>query len=208
LLDDAVDGLAPAVSQKAHVGRKVFGFGAGVPVKQRRHAFSAEKFAQQPVTPGSFVMTRPAPSGPWAQAKSKLSKADFWVWQVRRVIAPGEPVPGHKKPAAGHVYVSQIFEPKEKSGKGRWTPIFTKDRTVYMRTAEEKARRKRRRLWGTSKRIIAEAHEASSDDEDIRKPVCCFLRPENIIGGGFACTARGAVPDDVQRYALLQLALV
>ncbi len=204
LLDDVVDRV-PAAQQKRHTGHSVFGFAAGVPVKRAvERGLTVEQFKKRPVTPGSFVVTRPAPSGPWTKSQPQIAKLDYWMWHVLRVILPGETVPGFKKPAASHVYEARLFQPK-KATKGKWVPLFEDDRTSFTRTPEEKARRKRRRFWGTAK--TRALHD--DDDEaggDFLKPVCCFLRPENIIGGGFGRTGLGAVPEVVQRYALTQLA--
>jgi len=65
LLDDVVESV-PHVEQRSHFGRQVFGLSAGVPVKviAQKNVTPAE-FKKRPVTPGSFVITRPAPSGPW-----------------------------------------------------------------------------------------------------------------------------------------------
>jgi hypothetical protein len=74
-----------------------------------------------------------------------------------------------------------------------------------MRTPEEKARRKRHRIWGSK------AKKGSDDDsdevKDFWKPVRCYLRPPNIIGGGFRTTATGGIPEHVQRYVITQLAV-
>ena len=70
LLDDVVESV-PHVEQRSHFGRKVFGLSAVVPVKviAQKNVTPAE-FKKRPVTPGSFVITRPAPSGPWAKNKA------------------------------------------------------------------------------------------------------------------------------------------
>ena len=81
-----------------------------------------------------------------------------------------------------------------------------------MRTPAEKARRKRHRLalWGTGKknktRVKVDLSDAS-DDGEFLKPIRCFLRPENIVGGGFGRTAIGAIPNAIQKHALLELAV-
>ncbi len=210
-MDDAVNRV-PKVSQRPHVGRKVYGLASGVPVQAvPRHPVDAD-FARRPVTPGSFVITRPAPAGPWAKTAPKMAQLDYWLWQVRCIIEPGGEVPGFTKVASKWVYVAQLFQPKGGGGcRGSWAPMFCQDRAAYMLTEEEKRARKHRRvLWGLGKARQRRTRDASSDDEapddGVVAPVTCYLRPENIIGGGFGCTPRGSVPEDVQKYVLVQLA--
>ena len=77
------------------------------------------------------------------------------MWNIIRVIRPGEAIPGNKKPAETFVYDAHLFQPKKgRTGSGSWSPLFTDDRMLFMRTPAEKARRKRRRLalWGTDKK--------------------------------------------------------
>ena len=47
----------------------------------------------------------------------------------------------------------------------------------------------------------------ASDDGEFLKPIRCFLRPENIVGGGFGRTAMGAIPNAIQKHARLELAV-
>jgi hypothetical protein len=96
LLDDVVEHV-PTARQKAHTGRKVFKLGAGVPVV--KSSKQVGDFVTQPITPGSFVATRPALHGPWAKSCPSLCKQSYWLWNIHRVIQPGGVVPGFKKPA-------------------------------------------------------------------------------------------------------------
>ena len=154
LLDDVVESV-PYVQQRAHFGRTVFGLSAGVPVKvMPQKILTLDEFKKRPVTPGSFVITRPAPSGPWAKSKPKLTELAYWMWNVLRVIRPGETILGHK-PAETFVYDAHLYQPNKKgrTGKGIWSPLFTDDRVSFMRTPAQKVRHKRHRstLWGTGK---------------------------------------------------------
>ena len=77
LLDDVVESV-PHVSQRGHFGRTVFGLSSGVPVKVIAHKnLTPAEFNTRPVTPGSFVISRPAPGGTWAKNKPKLTELAF-----------------------------------------------------------------------------------------------------------------------------------
>ena len=84
---------------------------------------------------------------------------------------------------------------------------------LFMRTPAEKARRKRRRLalWGTDKTTKTNRGKGGLCDAidvgEFLKPIRCFLRPENIVGGGFGRTATGAIPNAIQKHALATLAV-
>ena len=155
LLDD-VEESVPNVVQRCHFGRKLYGLSAGVPVKKvvAQKILTLDEFKKRPVTLGSFVITRTAPSGKWDKKNPKLAELAFWMWHVIRVIRPGEAIPGKNKLAETFVYDAHLHQPKKgRTGSGSWSPLFTDDRVWFMRTPAEKARRKRHRLalWGTGK---------------------------------------------------------
>ena len=230
-LDPAVNAV-PAVQRRAHMGQDIFGFvpGPQVPLKKAvaGRALTFEAFSKRPVTPGSFVITRPAPHGPWAKSKPELAELDLWMWSIREVIPPNAPVPGFKKPAASFVYEAHLYHPVRTDGiKGKWVPLFVDDRPIFMRTEKEKnekhqkrsrhhspcrprsPRRPSHRLWGVKRKIRKVPPTGKPIDQpraECLRPVRCYLRPENIIGGGFARTANGAIPDFVVRYGVSQRA--
>ena len=69
LLDDVVESV-PHAEQRSHFGSKAFGLSAGVPVKvMAQKILTPDEFKERPETPGSFDITRPAPSGKWAKNK-------------------------------------------------------------------------------------------------------------------------------------------
>ncbi len=135
------------------------------------------------------------------------------MWNIIRKIRPGEAIPGFKKPAETFVYDAHLYQPKKgRTGSGSWSPIFTDDRVSFMRTPAEKARRKRHRLalWGAGNkkkiRVKGDLSDAS-DDGEFLLPIRCYLRPENIVGGGFGGTAIGAISDAIQKHALVEIAV-
>ena len=97
LLDD-VEESVPNVVQRCHFGRKLYGLSAGVPVKKvvAQKILTLDEFKKRPVTLGSFVITRTAPSGKWNKQNPKLAELAFWMWCVIRVIRPGEAIPRKK----------------------------------------------------------------------------------------------------------------
>jgi hypothetical protein len=148
LLDD-VEESVPNVVQRYHFGRKLYGLSAGVLVKKvAQKILTLDEFKKRPVTLGSFVITRTAPSGKWNKQNPKLAELAFWMWCVIRVIKPGEAIPGKKnKLAETFVYDAHLHQPKKgRTGSGSWSPLFTNDRVYFMRTGEEKARHTRRKL--------------------------------------------------------------
>ena len=157
LLDD-VEESVPYVQQRSHFGRNLYGLKAGVPVKvPAQRILTLEHFKNRPVTLGSFVITRAAPSGKRAKNNPKLTALAFWRWNIIRVIRPGEAIPGRKKLAETFVYDVHLYQPKKgRTGSGSWSPLFTDERVLLMRTPAEKTRRTRRRsaLWGTGKNKI------------------------------------------------------
>jgi hypothetical protein len=173
-----------------------------------------DEFKKRPVTLGSFVITRTAPSGKWNKQNPKLAELAFWMWHVIRVIRPGEAIPGKNKLAETFVYDAHLHQPKKgRTGSGSWSPLFTDDRVYFMRTGEEKARHTRRKLVlrrGTFKkqkiRVKRDLSDTSDDGEFLR-PIRCLLRPQNIVGGGFGRTATGAIPNAIRKHAMVELAV-
>ena len=115
LLDD-VEESVPNVVQRCHFGRKLYGLSAGVPVKKvvAQKILTLDEFKKRPVTLGSFVITRTAPSGKWNKQNPKLAELAFWMWHVIRVIRPGEAIPGLKKKACRDFRVRCSFAPTQK----------------------------------------------------------------------------------------------
>ena len=79
-----------------------------------------------------------------------------------------------------------------------------------MKTADEKdvQRSKKIRVF---KRVGERLKEAISkrssvaEDHDHLSPVRCYLRPQNVVGGGFSMTPAKRVPAFVRKYVLEQI---
>ena len=223
LLDDEVKQV-PAIRQRAHNAKDLYGLSSNGPnvaamPSSGGRAPPAASFLNRRVSRGSFVMTRPAPSGHWAKANPRLTESDFWVWRVIKLWPPGSAIPGFpNKKTDTFTYEAHLFH--QTDGEGRratWVQSFTDERPVFMRTPEEKDERKRkkedkktrRRARGVgggktrkNKYKALKQRKKPGDDEadECLTPVRCYLRPQNVIGGSFNLTSTKKVPSYVQDY--------
>ena len=110
---------------------------------QQSIAPTDQEFAARPVTPGCFVVTRPALSSHWARAAPKLSKVDYWMWQVSAVYLPGEMLPGTTTTLDEHIYVAHMFQPKKGCMvKAAWTPCWEVSGPRFLLAIAEKTKRR------------------------------------------------------------------
>ncbi len=153
LLDADVNHI-PKVEQRHHTGAAVHGLSTGSGITARAgpsRAPTDKEFLARLVTPGSFVITRPAANGPWAKTEcEQLVGLHWWLWQVTKVLHPGAVVPGFTKPAETFTYEAHLYQPiQAASMKGRWTKVYDDVRPAFMRTTEEKSTRKVKvKIWG------------------------------------------------------------
>ena len=180
LLDQSASTFPSGVQQKHHAASELYGFRRGRNVtaapERQSQAPSNEAFAARLITPGSFVLTRPAPSSHWARTAPKLSKIDYWVWQVSSVHLPGEVLPGSDTPLDEHIYVAQLFQPKRGCNvKSAWTPCWEISGPRFLRTSEEKARRdaksKQSKKWAIRKHFAKQSKKSreSTKSEQFKK---------------------------------------
>ena len=262
-LDDDPDTVNKKVKQKQHVATEMYGIKRGpqIPVvASSARAPTDKEFAQRRVAPGTFVITRPAPSSHWARSSPLLSKLDFWLWQVVNVYSPGDTLPSTGKKASDFVYTANLFRP-EKGTKvdSKWKVAWQTAGPKFMYTDDEKenrkhklgvkfkmspkqvkavqqARRSKQKSLKQSKQSVqskqsqpslppassgssfsdlmksweASAKKAKKQGEVVEKlqapktdnkaPMQSFLRPANIVGGGFGRTSTGMVPRFVRSY--------
>lgn len=185
-----------------------------------------QEFANRLVMVGTFVLTRAAPSSHWAKTSSKLRKLDYWLWHVAKVHAPGDPLPGFTKPGTTYTYEAHLYQPVDKQGvQGRWEKVWCMAGPTFMRTAGEKQKREQKsekKFLKTVKKLKkarAVAKQVGKKKRQPRKkmpdrvrtdqaqkvqplhmPLRSYLRPDNIIGGGFTRTACGRIPRFVHSY--------
>ena len=149
LVDASATRFPDGVQQRYHAGADLYGFrhGSEIPVAPatQQRAPSDHEFSTRLVTPGSFVLTRPAPSSHWARCSPKLAKLDFWMWQVSQVYLPGQTPPGARNPVSDYTYVAQLFQPNGKTTTSKWVPTWEVTEPKYMRTDAEKDARQTRK---------------------------------------------------------------
>ena len=193
---------APRVllKRRAHVAADIYGFTLGRGVDATLAvgvaAASVAEFPLRPVACGGFVIARPAGHSHWSRAAPVLAHFPFWLWRVLRVYAQGDPLPGDGKPARGHTYEAQLYRPRGASGRAKWSPCWTDGRPQFIRTPAEKTRHGVHVL----RRRKAGRQSAKSQPSPLFSPMRAFLRPDNVVGGGFHLTPGGSVPSHVQDY--------
>ena len=133
----------PALRQQPHVSTNMFGFMPGdrvivpkIPVQR----IAVADFPKQWIVPGSHVITRAAPSSPWARMCVKLQGVDFWVWRVLSVIQPTSASSSSDKKHSDVRYIAQVYHPAHRSKpKDVWYPTWQHKGPLYLRTTEELA---------------------------------------------------------------------
>ena len=255
-LDDDPDKVHKTVKQKQHSATEVYGMkrGSQIPVVTPSIRVPTDtEFAERPISPGSFVITRPAPSSHWARSSPLLAKLSFWLWQVVDVYSPGDSLPSTGKKASNFVYKANLFRPEKGVNVDRkWKLAWDVAGPRFMYTDDEKKKRHRKlgvkfkltpkmrkaaqqpnqslqskklkkpreqpqlpsassrssfmdlmKSWETTakkqvtREVVEKAKELHKHDKAVMQS---FLRPANIVGGGFGRTNSGMVPRFVRSY--------
>ena len=212
-----------ALKFRDHSAADVYGFQRGdrlTMMPSHAKGPSDQEFLNRHVMVGTFVLTRSATRSHWAKASVSLRRLDFWLWHIVKVYEPGTPLPGFTKTKADYTYEAHLFQPVDKRGvEGRWEQVWSVGGPTFLRTAGEKHKRKQktlkkvlkplRRLRSTPfvgakvgkrkpKDRPAMLKRASSDkiqkERPLRMPLRSYLRPDNIIGGGFTLTPTRRIP--------------
>ena len=77
-----------------------------------------------------------------------------------------------------------------------------------MKTADEKDKQRSKKIWGQHGKRVGERllkRSSMAEDHDHLTPVRCYLRPQNVVGGGFSMTPAKRVPAFVRKYVLEQI---
>ena len=105
----------PALRQQPHTSADVFWFIPGdrvivpkIPVQR----IAVADFPKQWIVPGSHVITRAAPSSPWARLCVKLQGVEFWAWRVLSVIQPTSVSSSSDKKHSDVRFVAQVYHPR------------------------------------------------------------------------------------------------
>ncbi len=192
----------PPPEVKYHASADLFKFKKGPRVKVKKpegKVLSDIEFQGQEVYPGSFVVTRAAPSSHWGLSSKKIKDLPFWTWRVTKVHPKGKVLPGHTKPCADFTYEAHLFRPA-KGVTGKWEPVFEAVGLQYLRTDVEKVKhklkqdKKDKRLGGLTRAT------AKAKQKEMASPLMSLLRPGNVVGGGFSRTGGGGVPKFVRDY--------
>ena len=167
-----------------------------------RAARSVEEFVQTPVAAGCCVVTRAAPKSPLGRASRRLAELPFWIWRVLRVFDPGSALPANSRHAAQAVdptYEAHLYCPIV--GVRMTTPMRpcwdVQNEQVFLATPSEKEAL-RGRPRGSSGRPGRKRKR--SPEAEVHVPLTAFLRPGNLVGGGFGLSASERVPAIVRDY--------
>ncbi len=202
----------PPLKRKFHAAFNEFKFSRGDRTVEAQpvpsQGLTDEQFRKQVVKIGSCVITRAASHSQWAKASKKLANLDFWLWQVKRVYPPGSHVVGFSKPCATFSYEAHLYHPV-RDVKGPWTQTWDVVGPQFLRTEAEKRERNAKQVRNRFQRMKKQRREKLKRGEKRVRgegpqalPVRSYLRPDNVVGGGFVRTARGCIPAYVQRYWL------
>ena len=169
---------------------------------------SAEAFCHNPVAPGCFVVTRPAPKSPLGRASKTLQQLPFWVWRVLRVFDPGSALPAntlHLDTAIQPTFEAHLYCPAHgTSMSSPLRPVWdVQSATAFLRTPAEKAAKfLKAARKGAAKLVpaVPAGGQASAGGARVHAPLTAFLRPGNLVGGGFPLTMTSCVPQVVRTY--------
>ena len=166
---------------------------------------TVDAFVASPIFAGSTVVTRSAPKCALAKACPRVGELPFWVWRVLRVFQHGCPLPAnsmHLRQAVTVTFEAHLHCPAE--GEDVTCPMHPcwdeQPETQFLRTEREQEKRAKRDR--AAKRERREKRDLDNHRAVVHVPVTCFLRPDNIIGGGFSLTATGRVPSLVQQHVM------
>ena len=165
-------------------------------------SMTGEDFGKTKVFVGNFVTTRPARSSAIAKANPMLIALDFWVFLVRAHFKPGDQLPVNSRHVGSlgeDCYECQLYAPDVANVGRSMFPCWQEDVEPQMLWSEEEKQNKK-----SAKQKERRLHEALgprlNPKETVKRPIVAFLRPANIIGGGFALTRSHRVPQYVAEY--------
>lgn len=176
-----------------------------------------DDFVRARVFVGNFVITRAASKCELSRANPRLRGLPFWVFLVRHHTPPGEQLSHNTRKVgsmATDVYESQLYAPAGQSSDMRSCLVGLYHATApkeFLLTAEEKIQKRRRDQGIETPEEKRRRKERRRHDDEVhgprlppqgpmQVPVVAFLRPENLIGGGFFVTSSGRIPGYVLTY--------
>jgi len=160
---------------------------------------TTEQFAALPIVAGCMVLTRASPHCALGKHCRELSVLPYWAWRVLNVFGVGAELPAnsrHARQAEECCYEAHLYSPASGGNmKDILHPCWdVQSELLFLRTPEEKARRR-----DTGR---AEGERASEGNRRsvVHVPLRAFLRPKNIIGGGFQLTRASRLPQFALAY--------
>jgi hypothetical protein len=218
----AVTDLSPSVrpppmSQRLHVLRDIHHFTRASDVELVASAGSrpriVEDFARAPVAVGCCVLTWAAPKSPLGRASNHLRGQRFWVWRIIRIFDPGATLPQNSRHVAAALeptYEAHLYSPTSNSYSSPVRPCWdVVDERIFLRTPAEKAARAAKKAVRTRSRSPRHGPPPDADPiplgRSIHTPLVAFLRPDNLVGGGFMLSASNRIPTVARSYADSQL---
>lgn len=197
-------GPAAAARQRTHTMSDFYGVDRGPGVQlvaaYGRQPNNEASFLEQTPAAGGFVATRKSEHSALQRVVPELSEMPFWVWRILRVISPGDPIQqrsGEVTIATGPVYEAQLFLAKDAAtARGEMQPCWEIQSGNFLRTEEEKHRKAvKKALFGRRKKKTIKKKDCR-----LKIPLTAFLRPENLVGGGFSLTPSRQIPAFVRLF--------
>lgn len=158
---------------------------------------SRTMFEARQIGVGCFCATRASGPGLSGEATKQLENSKVWIWKVLYMYQPGDLLPGNPsklKSTHTHVYEAQLYAPADlgDSLHGPLEAIWQVQNT------------RRFVLTDCEKKDVgfrANTHNiGKGGGSSIRAPMTVFLRPCNIIGGGFSLDDHDIVPRRIRSY--------
>jgi hypothetical protein len=158
-----------------------------------------EEFAASPIVAGCMVLTRPARHCALAKQSPSLAALPYWAWRIHRVMKIGAPLPAnsrHIQNTVGATFEAHLYCPEGGQMSGIMQPLWdVQPETLFLSTVAEK------RGEGPKRKKDPENHRSL-----VHVPILAFLRPENIVGGGFQLSRVGRLPPTAMDYAVAAIA--
>jgi hypothetical protein len=161
--------------------------------KGSRGPKNIEEFKASPIVAGCMVLTRAARHCALARQCPDVARLAYWPWRILRVVREGSTLPAnsrHLQRAAETTYEAHLYCPGGGHMGGTLHPLWDEQsEMVFLATVEEKRGQRHKKK------------DVDNYQPVVHVPIRGFLRPENIVGGGFQLTRAGRLPAIAMEYA-------
>ena len=209
----------PPITMVAHSLGESVGLRRGAETEVARRgghaAKTVDEFLASHVAAGQYVVTAGYPHSGVGRASPKLERLHVWVWKVLRIYRGKQRLPQnskkkvHAEEAATSVYEAHLHAPTGRDLGDPMRPVWDKRRGVeFLLAPEEKQGAANRAASQPAEHAAASVAPAGAETEEgcsegtVACPITAFLRPVNIIGGGFWLTPGRRVPTLVREAAV------